>query len=92
MSGQPAPKVAIPPDKADHYELCRAYFTDGTVGVSHGVGLMTLINQGMKAWLLEEVETKIRELQRHTTSQDKYDANNLVVIMASALGGVVSGW
>ena len=92
MSGQPAPTVAIPAEKAEHYELCRAYFTDGTTGISHGVRLMTLINQGMRVWLLEEAETKIPELQRHTSSQDKRDANDLVVIMASALGGVVSGW
>ena len=92
MNGQPAPTVAVPSDKAEHYELCRAYFTDGTTGVSQGMRLMTLINRGMQAWLMEETETMSHDPQRHASSQSKHFANDLVIILASALGGVVNEW
>lgn len=92
MSGQPTPTVAVSSNKAEHYELCRSYFTDGTTGVSQGVGLMTLINRGMQAWLMEEAKTPPYDPQGHTSSQIKYDANDLVIILASALGGVVNEW
>ena len=92
MNGQPAPTVAVPSDKAEHYELCRAYFTDGTVGVSQGMRLMTLINRGMKAWLMEETKITLYGSQEHASSQSKHDANDLVIILASALGGVVNEW
>ena len=89
MIGQPTPTVAVSSDKAEHYELCRSYFTDGTTGVSQGMGLMTLINRGMQAWL---TETMPYNLQEHTSSQIKHAANDLVIILASALGGVVNEW
>ena len=92
MSGQPTPTVAVPSNKAEHYELCRAYFTEGTTGVSQGMRLMTLINQGMQAWLMEDAEITLYGSQKHASSQSKHDANDLVIILASALGGVVNEW
>ena len=92
MNGQPAPTVAVSSDKAEHYELCRSYFTDGTTGVSQGMGLMTLINRGMLAWLMEETKILPHNPQRHASSQSKHDANDLVVILASAVGGIVNEW
>lgn len=92
MNGQPTPTAAVPSDKAEHYELCRAYFTDGTTGVPQSMRLMTLINRGMQAWLMEETEITLYGSQIHASSQNKHDANDLVIILASALGGAVNGW
>ena len=72
--------------------MCKAYFTDGTTGVSQGLRLMKLINQGMQAWLMEETEITLYCSQKHAVSQSKHDANELVTILASALGGVVNEW
>lgn len=91
MNGQPTPTVAVPSEKAEQYELCRTYFTDGVIGISQSVKLTTLIHRGMRAWLMEEAVVQPQESQRQTSSQNQYDANDLVVIMASALGGVVGG-
>ena len=53
---------------------------------------MTLVNRGMQAWLMEETEITLYCSQKHAASQSKHDANELVIILASALGGVVNEW
>ena len=75
-------------DRREIYEIYRSWFAGGCRGFQPDHGLCIFLQRGMKAWLESDISgTGPINREFHAISREGVSDNELVVLLASIIGG-----